>query len=175
MIARDELQRHNKRMCIDYSQTINLFTELDAYPLPRIEVMVHKLSQYKVFSTFDLKSAYHQKPLRDSETNFTAFEALGDLYEFIVFAVRSQKWSRSFQSIIDSLVTQEDLMNTFPYLDNVTVAGVDQADHDRNVAALFQMIKQRNITLNASKSVHSVPVIDIIGYRLSHQSIQPDP
>ena len=50
MIARDELQCHKKRMCIDYSQTINLFTELDAYPLPRIEDMVNRLSQYKVFS-----------------------------------------------------------------------------------------------------------------------------
>ena len=80
MIARDELQRHKKSMCINYSQTINPFTELDAYPLPRIDDMVNKLSQYKVFSTFDLKSAYHQIPLRESKTKFTASEALGDLY-----------------------------------------------------------------------------------------------
>ena len=57
LIVKDELQRHKKRMCIDYSQTINLFTDLDAYPLPRIDDMVNKLSQYKVFSTYDLKSA----------------------------------------------------------------------------------------------------------------------
>ena len=175
MIARDELQRHQKRMCIDYSQTVNLFTELDAYPLPRIEDMVNKLSQYKVFSTFDLKSAYHQIPLRESETKFTAFEALGDLYEFVVLPFGVTNGVPSFQRIIDNVVTQEGLKNTFPYMDNVTVAGVDQADHDRNVAAFFEVIKRRNITLNESKSIHSVPVIDILGYRLSHQSIKPDP
>jgi len=175
MIARDELQRHQKRMCIDYSQTVNLFTELDAYPLPRIEDMVNKLSQYKVFSTYDLKSAYHQIPLRESETKFTAFEALGDLYEFVVLPFGVTNGVPSFQRIIDNVVTQEGLKNTFPYLDNVTVAGVDQADHDRNVAAFLEVIKRRNITLNESKSVHSVPVIDILGYRLSHQSIKPDP
>ena len=175
MIARDELQRHQKRMCIDYSQTVNLFTELGAYPLPRIEDMVNKLSQYKVFSTFDLKSAYHQIRLRECETKFTAFEALGDLYEFIVLPFGVTNGVPSFQRIIDNVVTQEGLKNTFPYLDNVTVAGVDQADHDRNVAAFFEVIKRRNITLNESKSVHSVPVIDILGYRLSHQSIKPDP
>ena len=60
-------------------------------------------------------------------------------------------------------------------MDNVPVAGVDQADHDRNVAAFLALIKRRNIALNASKSVHSVPIIDILGYRLSHQSIKPDP
>ena len=63
-----------RRMCIDYSQTINLFTDLDAYPLPSIESLVNKLSLHKVFSTFDLKSAYHQIPIRESDKIYTAFE-----------------------------------------------------------------------------------------------------
>ena len=125
MITRDEFKRHKKRMCIDYSQTVNLFTELDAYPLPRIDDLITKLSQYKVFSTFDLKSAYHQIPLRESETKFTAFEALGDLYEFVVIPFGVTNGVPSFQRIIDNLVTQEGVKDTFPYLDNVTVAGVD--------------------------------------------------
>ena len=139
-------------MCIDYSQTVNLFTELDAYPLPRIDDMINKLSQYKLFSTFDLKSAYHQIPLRETETKFTAFEALGDLYEFVVLPFGVTNGVPAFQRIIDNVVTQEGLKDTFPYLDNVTIAGVDEADHDRNVAAFLEMTKQRNITLNASKS-----------------------
>jgi len=48
------------RLCVDYSQTINLYAVLDAYPLPRIEDMILKLAKYRVFSMFDLKSAYHQ-------------------------------------------------------------------------------------------------------------------
>ena len=44
-----------KRMVIDYSETINLFTELDAYPMPNVLKMVEDISQYKYFSTFDLK------------------------------------------------------------------------------------------------------------------------
>ena len=175
MIAQDEFLRHKKRMCIGYSQTVNLFTELDAYPLPRIDDMINKLSQYKLFSTFDLKSAYHQLPLRETETKSTAFEALGNLYEFVVRPFRMTNGVPAFQRIIDNVITQEDLKDTFPYLDNVTVAGVNEADHDRNVAAFLEMTKRRNITLNASKSAHPIPVIDILGYRISHNSIQPDP
>ena len=81
----------------------------------------------------------------------------------------------AFKRIIDNVITQEGLKDTFPCLDNVTIAGVDKADHDRNVAAFLEMSKRRNITLNASKAVHSAPVIDIIRYRISHNSIQPDP
>ena len=81
----------------------------------------------------------------------------------------------SFQRIINDVITQEELSDTFPYLDNVTVAGIDQADHDRNDAAFREMIKRRNLTLNKSKTVHSVSVIDILGYRVSHYNIMPDP
>ena len=44
-------------MVIDYSQTINRYTELDAYPIPRIDDMVSKISKYSVFTTLDLRSA----------------------------------------------------------------------------------------------------------------------
>ncbi|XP_068235600.1 uncharacterized protein [Palaemon carinicauda] len=74
VVVKDPLDRHKKRLCIDYSQTINQYTELDAYPLPRIEDMVHDLAKYKVFSTFDLKSAYHQISIKESERKYTAFE-----------------------------------------------------------------------------------------------------
>ena len=56
LVTKDE--RHKRRMVIDYSQTINRFTELDAYPLPKIDHQVHELAKCKLFSTLDLKSAY---------------------------------------------------------------------------------------------------------------------
>ena len=62
-----------KRLCVDYSQTVNLFTQLDAYPLPRIDDLVNKLSAYRVLSTFDLKSAYHRIPNLESDKQYTVF------------------------------------------------------------------------------------------------------
>jgi len=69
-------------MCIDYSQTINLFTVLDAYPLPKIDEMLRKFARYRVFSAFNLKSAYHQLNLREDEKDFTAFEAACHLWDY---------------------------------------------------------------------------------------------
>ncbi len=141
MIAREEFQRHKKGMCIDYSQTVNLFTELDAYQLPHIDDMINKLSQYKVFSTFDLKSAYHQIPLQESETKFTAFEALGDLFEFTILPFGVTNGVPSSQRIIDTVVKQADLKDTFPYFDNVKVAGV-KLTMKRNVAAFLKVTRK---------------------------------
>ena len=112
-----------QRLCVDYSQTINLYTELDAYLLPRIDDMVNKLAQYKYFSTFNLKSAYHQVSINPAERKYTGFEANG-------VAV--------FQRQMDTLITKEKLSDTFPYLDDITVAGRTQTEHDQNVRAFFR-------------------------------------
>ena len=49
-----------RRMCTDYTRTINLFTELDACPLPSIESIVNEVAKWKRISTLDLKSTYYQ-------------------------------------------------------------------------------------------------------------------
>jgi len=68
---------HKKRLFIDHSQTINKFTLLDAYPLPRMQTVANSVAQYNWFSSLDLKSAYHQVPILPEERLFTAFEANG--------------------------------------------------------------------------------------------------
>ena len=45
---------NKKRMVIDYSQTINKFTQLDVYLLPRMQDVVNNVAQYRVFLTLDL-------------------------------------------------------------------------------------------------------------------------
>jgi len=71
-------ETYKRRMVIDYSQTVNRFTLLDAYPLPRID---DEIAQHKYFSTLDLTSAYYQIPLAIEDRPFKAFEAKGKLYQ----------------------------------------------------------------------------------------------
>ncbi len=82
--------------------------------------MINNLAGYKFFSTFDLKSAYHQMPIKEADQKYTAFEANGRLYHFrrIPFGVTAV-----FQRAMDKFVDEEGLKDTFPYLDNITVAG----------------------------------------------------
>ncbi|XP_071577205.1 uncharacterized protein [Temnothorax nylanderi] len=87
-VVRDD--NHKARMVIDYSQTINKFTMLDAWPLLNIKDIITKTSVNEVFSTIDLKSAYHQIPILQSETQYTAFEANGKLYHPCVFLLGPQ-------------------------------------------------------------------------------------
>ncbi len=69
-------------MVADYSQTVNRFTLLDAYPLPRIDDTIKAIAQYQVFTTIDLRSVYHQVKIKESDKPYTAFQAGHALYQF---------------------------------------------------------------------------------------------
>jgi len=164
-----------RRLCVDYSQTINLHTVLDAYPLPHIEDMILKLAKYRVFSMFDLKRAHHQLELRESDKPFTAFEAAGQLWEYNRLPFGVTNGVPAFQRTLDAIVDSESLADTYRYLDNVTVGGRTQAEDDANVQRLLDALARRNMTLNESKTVSSVPEIGILGYRVGYGTMKPDP
>ena len=72
MVTRNE--NHKTRLVIDYSQTINCFTMLDAHPLPCIDDTVNPIALYRLFSTNDLCSAYYQVKINDSDKPYMAFQ-----------------------------------------------------------------------------------------------------
>ncbi len=149
---------------MDYSETINRFTQLDAYPMPRIDDTVNQIAQYTVFSTVDLKSAYHQVPIKEEEKKYTAFEANSRLYQFrtIPFGVTNR--AAAFQRTMDNFISEEALKDTFAYLDNITICGRDQTHHhDENLGRFMEAAKKRNLVFNEGKCVFSTRTISILG------------
>ncbi|XP_045766956.1 uncharacterized protein LOC123868459 [Maniola jurtina] len=166
---------HRKRLVIDYSMTINKFTELDAFPLPSIESVVSNVSRFKVFSQIDLKSAYHQVPILENEKIYTAFEACGKLYQFTRIPFGVTNGVAAFQRTLDFIITEEKLEGTFAYLDDVTVCGKDQRDHDHNLKRFLDAANKFHLTLNEQKSVFNKTKINLLGYTVENNTISPDP
>ncbi|GFS90651.1 retrovirus-related Pol polyprotein from transposon opus [Trichonephila clavipes] len=150
-------ENHKPRMVVDYSQTINKYTLLDAYPLPKIEEVILKISKNKVFSKIDLQSAYHQIPIQDSERHYTAFEACGKLYQFLRVPFGVTNGVACFQRVIDKIIEDEGLTLTYPFIDDVTVCGKDQKEHDDNLEKFMTVAKKYNLTLNEDKCTYSSP------------------
>ena len=173
LITKDE--RHKKRMVIDYSQTVNRFTHLDAYPVPRIDEQINDIAKAKYYSSTDLKSAYYQVPLAKEDREFTAVEANGKLYHYCRMSFGVKNGVSAFQRIINYMIKKHSLKRTYAYLDNVTVTGVDKNEHDRNLAALLDAAKGEDFTFNENKSVYAVTKLDLLGQRVSQNTIKPDP
>ena len=115
-------ENHKKRL-VDYSQTINRFSLLDAYPLPRIDNMINEIASYQVFRILDLTSAYHQVAIKPEERKYTAFEAAASLYQFCKIPFGVTNGVASFQWVMDDIIKREDLNGTYSYINNVTISG----------------------------------------------------
>ncbi|GFW69424.1 retrovirus-related Pol polyprotein from transposon opus [Trichonephila clavipes] len=169
------LENHKPRMVVDYSQTIKKYTLLDAYPLPKIEEVILKISKNKVFSKIDLQSAYHQIPIQNSERHYTAFEACGKLYQFLRVPFGVTNGVACFQRVIDKIIEHEELALTYPFIDDVTVCGKDQKEHDDNLEKFMTVAKKYNLTLNEDKCTYSSNSVHLLGYIIQDGIIKPDP
>ena len=175
VVVTRETANHKKRLAIDYSETINRFTLLDGYPLPRIEDTVNNIAQVKVFSMIDLRSAYHQVAIPEKDKPYTAFQAGNGFYQFTRIPFGVTNGVACFQRVIDDIISTDNLKGTFAYLDNVTICGVDQADHDENLRGFLESAAARNITFNDDKSTFSTRRLAILGSIVEDGSIRPDP
>ena len=108
-----------------------------------------------MFSTIDLKSAYHQVPLREEDKKFTAFEANGSLYQLRRMPFGVTNGIATFQRIMNDFITSEGLLDTFAYLDNRAICGKNQAHHDYNLKRFLKAVKSRNLTYNPQKCIFS--------------------
>ncbi|XP_054259818.1 uncharacterized protein LOC128984513 [Macrosteles quadrilineatus] len=143
-----------KRLCVDYSQTINKFTLLDAYPLPNIDDLVSTVATNKVFSAIDLKQAYYQIPISDEEKKYTAFEATGRLFQFRRIPFGVTNGVACFQKTMDQIIRKEKLNGVYAYLDDLTVCGKDQKDHDENLRTFLDAtLAFYNVTLPKDYSI----------------------
>ena len=164
-------ENHKKRLVVDYSQTINRFTLLDAYPLPQIEDMVNEIASYRVFSTLDLTSIYHQVTIKSEERKFTAFEAAGSLCKFCRIQFGVTNGVASFQRVMDDIIRRDDLNGTYAYIDNITISGQNQAEHDLNLKEFMNIVVKYVLTLNKNTCLYSLTSIDLLGYTISKGSV----
>ncbi|XP_012562704.1 uncharacterized protein LOC101238699 [Hydra vulgaris] len=168
-------EKTKRRMVVDYSETINKYTQLDAYPLPKIETIVNIISKYKIYSTLDLRSAYYQIPLSKKDRPYTAFEADNKLWQYTRMPFGVTNGSACFQRKIDDFVRKYKLTDCFPFIDNITICGNSEKEHDENLLKFRLASIDAGITFNEEKCVFSTKTLDFLGYRISYGSLKPDP
>ena len=60
------------RMCVDF-RDLNALTKKDAFPLPRLDLLLHKARRATVFTNLDLASGFHQVEVDPKHRELTAF------------------------------------------------------------------------------------------------------
>ena len=107
------------RICGDYSVTINKCSDLEQYPIPTFDELLHKLKSGVKYTKLDLSQAYHQLELAPESRKYTTINTTKGLYQYnrLTFGINSAV-SIFQRTMVYCGVTlfATDIPHHFPYL-----------------------------------------------------------
>jgi hypothetical protein len=160
------------RFCIDYRK-LNQKIVADAYPIPRIDDILDKLSKSKYFTKIDLKSGYWQIPVHEDSVKYTAFATADGHYEFIrlPFGLKTAPahFCRVIREVMDGLEFVAD------YFDDLTIHSSSLEDHLSHIQVVFDRMRGANLKANWDKCEWAKNEIFLLGYIISADGVKMDP
>ena len=108
------------RFCVDYRR-LNQVTVEDVYPLPRIEDALGTLEGSVYFSSLDMQSGFWQIQVKPEDRPKTAFVTSDGLYQFKVLPFGLVNSPRTFQRMMDVLLSGLKWHICLVYIDDIIV------------------------------------------------------
>ena len=162
------------RMVVDYRQ-LNSQTVMDNFPLCRIQDSLESFgsANAKFFSTLDLQSGYHQVPIEEKSKQYTAVVTHDGLFEFnrLSFGLANAPdcFSRLMTRVLQGLNWDVALL----YLDDIICFSRDFIGLLVNLRAIFDRLRNANLTLKPSKCIFGHERIKFLGHIVSSKGIEP--
>jgi len=162
------------RFCVDYRK-LNLITKKDVYPLPRIDTCLDTLSGAVWFSTFDLRSGFHQVKVHPRDSNKTTFICHRGTFRFPRMPFGLCNAPATFQRLMDTVLMGLNFDICLAYLDDIIVFSRDLPSHMERLERLFQRLREANLKLKPSKCHMLQKSVAFLGYTVSGEGISTDP
>ena len=166
------------RMCVDF-RDLNAVTIDDSYPLPRIEVMLHKAASATVFSKLDLASGFHQIEVGQASRPLTAFRlpeaSRGhSLWQWKVMPFGLRNAPPTFQRAMESTLADSGHCAVV-YIDDILVFSCSRGDHLSHLATVFGKLASHSYHTRLPKCEFMKEEVEFLGHKLSKGGISTHP
>jgi len=159
------------RLCVDY-RALNSVTHYDTYPLPHIDTCLGSMDGAVWFSTLDLRSGYHNIPIRESDRDKTAFITRRGCFRYKVLPFGCSTAPSVFQRLMDLVLCGLTYVTCLVYLDDIIVYANDFETHLERVREVFSRLRDANLKLHATKCCLFQRRVDFLGHVLSERGIE---
>eukprot|EP00245_Coleochaete_scutata_P000411 TRINITY_DN1051_c1_g1_i1.p1 TRINITY_DN1051_c1_g1~~TRINITY_DN1051_c1_g1_i1.p1 ORF type:complete len:1227 (+),score=252.29 TRINITY_DN1051_c1_g1_i1:430-3681(+) len=155
-----------KRMCGDY-RPHNRKSKSDRYPMPTPEELFDSLGQASVFSTLDLRSGYHQLPIREEDRPKTAFWGVDEhgrdcLYQWKYLPFGLKNAPAEFQRVMDRILSGLDFARC--YIDDIIVYSSSPEEHIRHIEQVLERLREHGLKLHPGKCRFGERHIEYLGH-----------
>ena len=158
------------RLCVDM-RAANTAVIREPYQIPTIEEVSHKLKGCKYFTKLDLNKGYHQILLDESSRDLTAFQCHLGIYRYkrLIFGLSSA--SEIYQREIELALNGIPCANIS---DDVITGGKSKIQTRFRTNLILERMRERNLTINVSKSKFMKKSVLYMGHTLSENGISAD-
>ena len=166
------VQRGNKvRICGDYKSTLNKALESQIYPLPTTEDCFNKMTGGTKFSVIDIKSAYNNLMIRESDRKLTVINSHQGLYQWnrLPFGICSS--AAIFQERMDRTLQGLDMVTC--RIDDILISGKTDEEHLANLREVVRRLETRGFKCNLEKSKFFQNEVVYLGHVISADGLRP--
>eukprot|EP00731_Ephydatia_muelleri_P001017 Em0001g1017a len=137
------------RICVDYRK-LNSVSQVDAYPMPRIDDILDHLGKSQYISTMDLTRGYWQVPVEQQARPKTTFATPFGLFQFKMMPFGLQGAPATFQRFMDQVIQGMDSFAS-AYLDDLIIFSSSWEDHMRHLHCVLERLVGAGLTVKSSK------------------------
>ena len=164
------------RMCVDF-RDLNALTKKDAFPLPRIDLLLHKAAKAKIFSNLDLASGFHQIEVDVKHRELTVF-----ILPEPVDGCSLWEWKVMPFGLVNAPLTFQRAMSyalrgcenfTCVYIDDVLIFSETMEEHLAHLKTVFEKLQNESYHVRLAKCQFIQNEVKFLGHILSNHGIDP--
>lgn len=159
------------RLCTDM-RIVNSRTEVDPFPLPRIEELIDRVGSAKYLTKLDMVRGYWQVPLDSASIPISGFVTPFGHFRWRYMHFGCRNAPATFSRLVLKLFSGLEVFCA-AFLDDILIFSDNWEDHKRHLAEVLSRIKNAGLTLNLNKSVFAVAELDFLGYHIGCNRVQP--
>jgi transposase InsO family protein len=162
----------DKRFCINFIP-INKHTELDRYGSHRAEDLFHKVTKAKYLTALDLRSGFHQIPIKEEDRCKASFWWVSArnqppkllAYQRMPFGLKNAP--AKFQRVMDTELTRSGCAEfAFAYIDDLLIASDTWEEHVMHVDKVLRMLISCDLRIHPDKSVFGTNIVEYLGHNV---------
>lgn len=161
------------RICGDFKATLNDQLVVDQYPLPKIDDIFANLSGGERFTKLDLKNAYMQMEVEESQRDMLTINTHRGLFRYnrLIYGISSAPaiWQRTMEQVLQGLSGVQCI------LDDMIITGNSDDNHLENLEAVLMRLQKNGLKANIDKCDIFKEKIDFCGHTIDEKGLHKTP
>ena len=177
------LEPPSMRLCVDYRALNSLnppikrpnsrvARPMTLTPLPRIDELLTRFHNVKIFSSIDLRSGFHHIVLSPESQRKSAFVTPQGKWEFKRVPFGLTQAPAYFQRVMDEILAGYHGFS-MGYLDDIIVFSETPEEHIEHLKKVFLRLRQAGMKIKESKCAFMKATIAYLGHIISTQGVHP--